>query len=162
MRPFASVFAAATALCLVLPVHAQSAAPVDVGIGASATRENETTLVATAAWLPEWRRTANGVLRWELGAIYVRGRDNTRFDLAEDAGVVHGGARYERDNGFIAGFGIGVQAGRTDALSGNPQFVSSVGWRWQRFSVLARHISNASIKQPNDGETMLVAAWRFR
>ena len=118
--------------------------------------------MATAAWLPEWRRTENGVLRWEVGAIYVRGRDNTRFDLAEDAGVVHAGARYERDNGFVAGFGVGVQAGRTDALSGNPQFVSTVGWRWQRFSLLARHISNASIKQPNDGETMLVAAWRFR
>ena len=110
-----------------------------------------------------WRPAATrGVLRWELGVVYVRGRDNTRFDLSEDAGVVHGGARYERDNGFVAGFGVGVQAGRTDALSGNPQFVSTVGWRWQRFSLLARHISNASISQPNDGETMLVAAWRFR
>ncbi|WP_394003753.1 acyloxyacyl hydrolase [Luteimonas sp. WGS1318] len=161
MRSLLSALVLAGALGFAAPVLAQSS-PVDVGLGASATRENETTLVATAAWLPEWRRTAHGVLRWELGAIYVRGRDNTRFDLAEDTGVVHGGARYERDNGFIAGFGIGVQAGRTDALSGNPQFVSSVGWRWQRFSLLARHISNASIKQPNDGETMLVAAWRFR
>ena len=161
MRPVLPVLALVVALSIAAPVRAQSA-PVDVGLGASATRENETTLVATAAWLPEWRRTENGVLRWEVGAIYVRGRDNTRFDLAEDAGVVHAGARYERDNGFVAGFGVGVQAGRTDALSGNPQFVSSIGWRWQRFSLLARHISNASIKQPNDGETMLVAAWRFR
>ncbi|MDC7808398.1 acyloxyacyl hydrolase [Luteimonas sp BLCC-B24] len=161
MRLLPALSVLAVAACLAAPVRAQSA-PVDIGIGASATRENETTLVATAAWLPEWRRTARGVLRWELGAVYVRGRDNTRFDLSEDAGVVHGGARYERDNGFVAGFGVGVQAGRTDALSGNPQFVSTVGWRWQRFSLLARHISNASIRQPNDGETMLVAAWRFR
>ena len=51
--------------------------------------------------------------------------------------------------------------GHTDALSGNPQFVSTVGWRWDRFALLARHISNASIKQPNDGETMLMATWRF-
>ncbi len=161
MRLLPALSVLAVAACLAAPVRAQSA-PVDIGIGASATRENETTLVATAAWLPEWRRTARGVLRWELGAVYVRGRDNTRFDLSEDAGVVHGGARYERDNGFVAGFGVGVQAGRTDALSGNPQFVSTVGWRWQWFSLLARHISNASIRQPNDGETMLVAAWRFR
>ena len=160
MRLLPALSVLAVAACLAAPVRAQSA-PVDIGIGASATRENET-LVATAAWLPEWRRTARGVLRWELGAVYVRGRDNTRFDLSEDAGVVHGGARYERDNGFVAGFGVGVQAGRTDALSGNPQFVSTVGWRWQWFSLLARHISNASIRQPNDGETMLVAAWRFR
>ncbi|MDR7192343.1 acyloxyacyl hydrolase [Luteimonas terrae] len=161
MRPIISSIAAAVLACAVLPAAAQSA-PVDIGIGASATRENETTLVASVAWLPEWRRTRNGVLRWDVGAVYVRGRDNTRFDLSEDAGVFHGGARYERDNGFVAGFGVGVQAGRTSALSGNPQFVSTVGWRWERFSLLARHISNASIKQPNDGETMLLAAWRFR
>ncbi|WP_052772778.1 acyloxyacyl hydrolase [Luteimonas sp. FCS-9] len=161
MRPVHSLVLAAT-LSLAAPLAAQAASPIDVGLGASATRENETTAVATVAWLPEWRRTASGVLRWELGAIYVRGRDGTRFDLDEDVGVVHGGARYERDNGFTAGFGVGAQIGRTDALSGNPQFVSTIGWRWQRFSLLARHISNASIKQPNDGETMLVAAWRFR
>lgn len=156
-----SLFFTAVVLAATLPAAAQTA-PVDLGIGASMTRDNETTLVASAAWLPEWRRTEHGVLRWDVGAIYVRGRDNTRFDLAEDTGVLYGGARYERDNGLVAGFGIGVQSGRTSALSGNPQFVSSVGWRWQRFSLLARHISNASIKQPNDGETMLLAAWRFR
>lgn len=157
-----SSFVLAAGLMLAAPLAAQAASPIDVGVGVSATRENETTVVATAAWMPEWRRTAHGVLRWELGAIYVRARDNTRFDLDEDVGVVHGGARYERDNGFTAGFGVGAQIGQTDALSGNPQFVSTIGWRWQRFSLLARHISNASIKQPNDGETMLVAAWRFR
>lgn len=161
MRLISSLIPAVVLIAAALPAAAQSA-PVDIAIGASATRENETTLVASAGWLPEWRRTGHGVLRWEVGAIYVRGRDNTRFDLGDDVGVLHGGARYERANGFTAGFGIGVQAGRTDALSGNPQFVSTIGWRWQRFSLLARHISNASIKQPNDGETMLLAAWRLR
>lgn len=161
MRAVLPLLAILALACGVSPAHAQSS-PFDIGIGASATRDNETTLVATAAWLPEWRRTARGQLRWELGALYVRGRDNTRLNLSDDVAIVHGGARYERDNGFIAGLGVGVQTGRTDALSGNPQFVSSVGWRWERFSLLARHISNASIKQPNDGETMLVVAWRFR
>ncbi|MCD9027124.1 acyloxyacyl hydrolase [Luteimonas sp. BDR2-5] len=151
---------AALAISAPLPALAQNV--VDIGAGASATRENTTTFVATLAWLPEWRRTEHGVLRWEVGGVYVRGRDNTRFDLAEDAGVLHGGLRYERDNGFTAGFGVGAQFGKTDALSGNPQFVSTLGWRWDRFSLLARHISNASIKQPNDGETMLLATWRFR
>ncbi|MEN4904970.1 acyloxyacyl hydrolase [Luteimonas sp. TWI1416] len=157
-----SSFVLAAGLALAAPLAAQAASPIDVGVGASATRENETTAVVTLAWLPEWRRTAHGVLRWELGGVYIQARGDTRFDLDEDTGVIHGGARYERDNGFTAGFGVGVQIGETDALSGNPQFVSTIGWRWQRFSLLARHISNASIKQPNDGETMLVAAWRFR
>jgi hypothetical protein len=59
------------------------------------------------------------------------------------------------------GAGIGAQAGETDALSGDPQFVTTLGWRWDRFSLLLRHISNASLHEPNDGETMLLAAWRF-
>lgn len=136
-------------------------AQVEVSGGISVTRDSETTAIGSIAWMPAWREAWNGQLRWELGAIYVRGRDNTRLDLDDDVAVFHGGLRYERDNGFTAGFGAGVQSGHTDALSGNPQFVSTVGWRWSRFSLLARHISNASIKQPNDGETMLLAAWRF-
>lgn len=138
-----------------------AAAQVEVTAGISVTRDSETTAIGSVAWLPVWREAWNGQLHWEVGAIYVRGRDATRLNLSEDAGVVHGGLRYERPNGFTAGFGAGVQVGHTDALSGNPQFVSTLGWRWNRFSLLARHISNASIRQPNDGETMLVAAWRF-
>ncbi|WP_024889183.1 acyloxyacyl hydrolase [Luteimonas huabeiensis] len=153
----AAAFAAAA---LSLPAAAQS--QFEVSAGPSWTRDNEVTPVVAAAWLPEFRRLDNAVLRWELGAIHVRGRDDTAYDLEDDVTVGHAGLRYERtDNGLTLGFGVGVQTGHTDALSGDPQFVSTAGWRWNRFSLLARHISNASIHQPNDGETMVVAAWRF-
>jgi hypothetical protein len=152
----------AAALALAASSPAVSA-QVEVAGGVSATRDNETTPIATVSWLPEWRSFgAHGQLRWELGATHARGRSDSDYDNGDDVTVFHGGYRYERtDNGFTTGFGIGLQAGHTDALSGNPQFITTVGWRWGRFSVLARHISNASIKQPNDGETMLQAAWRF-
>lgn len=138
-------------------------AQVEAAAGVSLTRNNESTPIATVTWLPEWRPfREHGQLRWELGATHVRPRDRTAYDLDHVVTVVHGGYRYERtDNGFTTGFGIGLQVGHTDALSGNPQFVTTVGWRWGRFSLLARHISNASIRQPNDGETMLQGAWRF-
>lgn len=148
----------ALALFLFAPL---ALAQVEVAGGVSITRDSETTGVGSVAWMPEWREAWGGQLRWEVGAIYVPGRDSYHLDLDDDAGVFHGGLRYERESGFTAGFGAGLQVGHTDALSGNPQFVSTVGWRWDRFSLLARHISNASIKQPNDGETMLVAGWRF-
>ncbi|WP_431472843.1 acyloxyacyl hydrolase [Luteimonas dalianensis] len=150
----------ALAILSVVPL-AQAQAQVEVAGGVSVTRDSETTGIASIAWMPEWRQAYGGTLRWELGAIYVPGRSGTHLDLDDDVGVFHGGLRYNRPNGFTAGFGAGVQVGETDALSGNPQFVSTVGWRWNRFSLLARHISNASIMQPNDGETMLLAAWRF-
>lgn len=153
----------AAAVLSALPASAALAqSRFEIGGGVSFTRDDETTPAISAAWLPEWRSMDNAVLRWELGAIHVRGRDDTRLDLEDEVTVAHAGLRYERtDNGLTLGFGVGAQAGETDALSGDPQFVTTAGWRWNRFSLLARHVSNASLHQPNDGETMLMAAWRF-
>ena len=142
------------------PAFAQQ---VEVAVAASKTTGNEYTHAASVAWLPELRQLSNAVLRAELGAIHVGGRDDVAGrDLDDDVLVGHVGLRYERtDNGLTLGAGIGAQAGETDALSGDPQFITTAGWRWQRFSLLLRHISNASQHEPNDGETMLMAAWRF-
>ena len=141
-----------------MPAAAQS---FEVAGGVSLTRDNEDTPVLTMAWLPEWREFKGGTLRWEVGATHVRGRSDSAYDNGDDVTLFHGGLRYERPSGLVGGFGVGVQEGETEALSGSPQFISTVGWRWNRFSLLARHISNASLQQPNDGETMLQAAWRF-
>lgn len=150
---------AALLLCGCAPL---AFAQVEVNAGMTITRHSQTTGVGSVAWMPEWRTTGAGVLRGELGAVYIPGRNGSHLDLGDDVAVLHGGVRYEPHRyGLTMGFGIGVQVGRTVALSGNPQFVSTLGWRWDRFSLLARHISNASIREPNDGETMLVAAWRF-
>ena len=150
---------------LLLPVlggfSAAAAAQVEVGGGVSFTRDNEDTPVATVAWLPEWREFRGGTLRWDVGAMHVRGRSDSAYDNGDDVTLFHGGLRYERPGGLVAGFGVGVQDGWTEALSGDPQFISTLGWRWGRFSLLARHISNASLHQPNDGETMLQGAWRL-
>lgn len=140
------------------------AAPnVEVAAGASTTTDREFTRVASVAWLPEVRQLDKAVLRAELGAIYFEGRDPVRGrDLTDDVAVGYAGLRYERtDNGLTLGGGVGFQTGKTDAISGAPQFVTTAGWRWDRFSLLLRHVSNASLHSPNDGETMLVAAWRF-
>ena len=153
------------ALLLPLAAMAETAerdSVVEVAAGPSFTRGNESTAVASVSWLPHWRDTANGALRFDVGGIYVHGRgDVPGQDLAANVLVGYVGTRYERDNGFVFGSGLGLQAGRTSALSGNPQFVSSIGWRWTSFTLMLRHVSNASIKQPNDGETMLVGGWRF-
>jgi hypothetical protein len=157
-HPFRARIACMLLALSALPAFAQQ---VEVGAGISFTRDNEDTPVFALAWLPEWREWKGGTVRWEFGAMHVRGRSHSHYDNFDDVTVFHGGVRYERPGGLVAGFGVGVQTGKTEALSGDPQFVSTLGWRWNRFSLLARHISNASIHQPNDGETMLQAAWRF-
>lgn len=141
---------------------AEEALQIEIGAGASWTSSGSATPIASLAWLPALRPMDGAQLRWDLGAVHVRGRGSLRPQHADDVTVFHAGLRYERsDNGLTLGFGVGAQTGETNALSGEPQFVSTVGWRWRRFSLLGRHISNAGFDNPNRGETMLVAAWRF-
>lgn len=142
---------------------AAAAADIEVAAGASTTTDREYTRAASVAWLPELRQLDRAVLRAEVGAVYIDGRGEVRDrDLADDVWVGFVGLRYERtDNGLTLGAAIGAQSGETDAISGDPQFVTTLGWRWDRFSVMVRHISNASLHSPNNGETGLVAAWRF-
>ncbi len=149
-------------LCLaLLSPTAFGQANIEVHGGMSATTGGETTSVVAAAWTPELRKTDHGSLRLELGAMRFDGRDVPGRDLSDNVGVGYVGLRFERDNGFLYGFGVGAQSGHSDALSGDPQFVSSLGWRWSRFSLIGRHVSNASLHEPNNGETMLLAGWRF-
>lgn len=150
-------------LALLLPCSAPVLAEAELGIGASVTGDNETTAVAAASWLPGVRDLTSATLRAEVGGVYVRGRDGTPGqNLADDVLVAFAGLRYERtDNGLLLGAGIGTQAGETEALSGAPQFVTSLGWRWPRLTLLVRHISNAGLDEPNGGETMLLVNGRF-
>jgi hypothetical protein len=158
-------FAAASALCfaLLLACSTPALADAELGVGASVTEDHEDTAVVAAAWLPRIRDLDRATLRAELGGIYVRGRDRTPGqDLRDDVVVAFAGLRYERsDNGLVLGAGIGAQAGETEALSGGPQFVTSLGWRWPRLTVLVRHVSNAGLRDPNGGETMLLGNLRF-
>jgi len=152
----------ATALSLFTSVSAAAQGHhVEIGAGVSFTRDNEDTQALVIAWLPYWREFHGGTLRWEVGAMYLRGRDHSRYDNADDVSLAHAGLRYERPSGLIGGFGIGVQHGKTDALSGDPQFISSIGWRWNRVSLMFRHISNARLHGPNEGENIFQLAWRF-
>lgn len=157
----ATALAALVPASMALPAHAQ--ANVEIAAGVSTTTDREFTRVASVAWLPELRRLDNAVLRADTGVVFVKGRGHlSGRDLADEVWVGFVGLRYERtDNGLSLGAAVGAQSGETDALSGDPQFITTAGWRWGNFSLHLRHISNASLHSPNDGETGLAAAWRF-
>ncbi|WP_132986753.1 hypothetical protein [Luteimonas terricola] len=142
---------------------ATAATDIEVAAGVSTTTDREFTRAASVAWLPELWQLDRAMLRADVGVVYVDGRGDVRDrDLGDDVWVGYVGLRYERtDNGLVLGAAIGAQSGETDAISGDPQFITTAGWRWDRFSLLLRHISNASLHSPNNGETGLAAAWRF-
>ena len=146
-----------------VPLAASAGSDIELAIGASTTTDREFTRTGSIAWVPALRQLDNAVLRAQTGLIYVDGRRPVADrDLEDDVWVGYVGLRYERtDNGLSLGGAVGLQSGETDALSGDPQFITTVGWRWGSFSLHLRHISNASLHSPNNGETGLAAAWRF-
>jgi len=148
-------------LTLLAAASAAAQTNLEIGVGLSLTRDNEDTPALMVAWQPPWREAYGGLLRADVGGIYLRGRADSRYDNAQNVRIVHAGLRYERSNGLTVGFGIGLQHGQTDALSGDPQFISSIGWRWNRVSLLLRHISNAGLHNPNEGENILQLGWRL-
>ncbi|MBS7457567.1 acyloxyacyl hydrolase [Coralloluteibacterium stylophorae] len=143
-----------------LPAQAQQ---FEIAGGVAKKHEGETTEVFSAHWLPELRRIGNATLRADIAYYRVQGRDvdDTDWELEEDVDVFGAGARYEHDNGLVLGFAIAAQHGYTDALSGDPQFISQVGWRWRALTLSVRHISNAGYESPNQGESMVMAGFRF-
>lgn len=163
IRPVALGAGLAGLMLASMALPALAASNLEVAAGGSTTTDREFTRVASAAWLPALRQLDRAVLRAETGLVYIDGRGNVSGrDLSDDVWVGYVGLRYERtDNGLTLGGAVGAQSGETDAVSGDPQFITTLGWRWERFSLLARHVSNASLHKPNNGETMLVAAWRF-
>lgn len=150
---------AALVLFFVLP----AAAETEVSGGVAVPIRGIPAPVAGIAWLPELRTLDSAVLRLELGLVAVGPRDTVKNRSLDDTvavGLI--GLRYERtDNGFFAGFAIGAQAGETDALSGGPQFASTLGWRWDRWSLAYRHISNGGIDEPNFGEDIVLLGYHF-
>jgi len=146
----------AAAVSAVMAASAAASPQLELGAGVSFTNR------AAVAWLPSWHATERGTLRAEVGAVYVRGRArHSRRDNTASVSAFHAGIRYEHHSGFVAGFGAGAQHGKTSALSGGPQFITSLGWQRGPLSLLVRHISNNCLHEPNDGENILELAWRF-
>ncbi|MFC4727379.1 acyloxyacyl hydrolase [Coralloluteibacterium thermophilus] len=135
----------------------------EIAGGVAKKHEGETTEVFSAHWLPELRRFGNGTLRADVAVYRVQGRDvrDTAWRLSENVNVFGAGARWEHDRGLLLGFAVGVQDGYTDALSGDPQFISQIGWRWNWLTLSVRHISNAGFESPNQGESFVMLGARF-
>lgn len=85
-------------------------------------------------------------------------------DLDHSVFVAGGGARIlTRNRHWFLGIQVAATSTRTNALSSRFEFIDSAGWQYRHFTVMVRHISNASIlgRGQNMGETMLLAGVRW-
>jgi hypothetical protein len=106
---------------------------------------------------------------------WINGRDghsvaqyNTDRPTTRDSvWLLAGGARihYGPTNAwyqpFFLSFQPAVHTGRTQSLSSVYEFVTTVGYQGDHWSLGLRHISNGSFHEPNRGETMVVAGVAF-
>jgi len=108
------------------------------------------------------RPLGNSRFRWapELSLGWIDGRDVARYraeryTTADTVALLAAGVRLSMDGGglFLA-FQPVLHSGRTQALSSVYESATTLGWQGRRFSVQVRHISNASLHEPNLGETM--------
>lgn len=91
----------------------------------------------------------------------VAARSTRRASLDRDVVLAAFGARaYVWRHLFVSGQ-VALLAGRTDALSSAGEFVTGIGWQDGRWTAMVRHISNARLREPNHGETMLLVGLAF-
>lgn len=105
-------------------------------------------------------------LGWIDGRDIVRYLDNS-VGTRDTVWLIAGGARFHYGDAgdwyrsLFFSFQPALQTGRTMALSGALEFVSTLGWQGKRFSVQLRHVSDAGMHDPNRGETMVLIGVGF-
>jgi hypothetical protein len=106
---------------------------------------------------------------------WINGRDGhavrryatSNPSTTDDVWLLAGGARFHMGNEsdwyhplFLSAQVAGT-SGSTQALSSHYEFVTTIGWQWKHLSFQVRHISNASLHEPNRGETMALVGVGF-
>ncbi|MEO7072947.1 MAG: acyloxyacyl hydrolase [Rhodanobacter sp.] len=119
------------------------------------------------------RRIGDSHFSWapDVSAGWINGRNLVRYDgsgysTRDDVWLVAAGARIQYGehadgHGVFLSVQPALQSGRTLALSGGFEFVSTLGWQGRHLSVQIRHVSNAGIEGPNRGETMALVGVGF-
>ncbi len=100
---------------------------------------------------------------------FIDGRNLARYGnaVSDDVWLLAGGVRIrygDSDDWYhhlFASFQPAAQGGRTQALSSGYEFVSTVGWQAEHFSLQIRHVSNGGLHGSNRGETMALVGLGF-
>lgn len=149
---------AALALVLAVAWTTPAVAEVELAAGAALGNDNGMTWAGWASWLGQPREHARWHWRPEITGAAVGGRTTrgTRYGSVPVAGA---GLRVGIGD-FFAGGSLALALGdhRTPELSTRHQFITTVGWRRERFAIAYRHISNGSTGRPNGGEDLLAVA----
>lgn len=105
--------------------------------------------------------------RFELRPVATIGAIRGRNSPGDRAATVlaGGGLRIGFVDSGVQGWFVESQVllntNETASLSGHVQFGNGIGYRGRQWELMLRHVSNARLKKPNHGETMLLVGYRF-
>ncbi|MFC5527786.1 acyloxyacyl hydrolase [Rhodanobacter ginsengisoli] len=163
----------ALAMCLVAAVFPATAARLEFQGGPSY-MGNHATSAAFVEGVFDGHRVGDSNFSWspDVSLGWIEGRDlaryrGNRYSTSEDAWLLAAGARVHYGTAddwyrhLFVSFQPALNSARTQALSTAYEFVSTLGWQGQRFSVQVRHVSNGNLHHPNRGETMLLLGVGF-
>lgn len=152
---------------LFVSAPAVQAGEFEVQLGVSDTKGQKT---SGAVWMQSvgLEKPLMNSGRWQRESIgtvgYIDGRSESEYGA--NVWLLGVGQRIrhvsegEPSHWFIETSVLGA-VGRTPAISGPLQFGTALGWSGDRYQVLIRHVSNAGLRSPNHGETMLLLGASF-
>lgn len=153
---------AMVAMVLTLVSLGASATNVDVAAGVSVTSGHRSSAaLAVDVVEPAWKLGNTNIVP-DFGLTGIKGIDGYGHDFSRTTWVAAAGLCAPRlwEHLYFS-FQLAAAAPQTPALSSTEQFVSTLGWSNGGEVVMLRHISNASLRAPNLGETMLLVGVRF-
>ncbi len=163
----------ATALIFALPALPATAARFELQGGVSY-MDSYSTPVAFGEVIFDDHAIGSSNFTWapDVTGGWIDGRNiarysNDRYTTRDNVWLLAGGVRFHYGPAnawyqpLFFSFQPALHTGRTQALSSSYEFVSTVGYQGNHWSLGVRHISNGSFHEPNRGETMLVAGVAF-
>lgn len=142
----------ALAVCFLLGLSSAQAA-VFIGLGTVDEIDGVESASATLSW-----ETAE-THPWEIMGGVIRARHNAHLRTPRVLFATMS-KRFTWKGLFIQG-GIATTSSDTEVLSGHWQFVTAFGYRYDRFTVSVRHLSNADTTGRNRGENLFLLQYGF-
>jgi hypothetical protein len=145
---------AAAALLTVLALPAR--ADTELALGFADEIHGETAPIATLGWVGATRHP------WEALIGHIESRDGQGLSRTPTTTFIGAAKRLTYRRWFIStGIALADTNNDNEVLSGPFQFMTGIGYGGERWSIAARHLSNASIRGNNRGETFVVVGFRF-
>lgn len=129
----------------------------EIGLGVLDEIDDHGAETATLGWYPR-----DGEWPLEIMVGHMTSRSPTPTTLGSPSvNFVSFSLQRQFTPGWFLGFGVAAIDDQSEVLSSTHQFLSSAGYRFGKFSLVLRHMSNGNTGGRNRGENLLTLNYSF-